>query len=108
MSDEVLDTDFLPLDLLTTKEGIQHEIGKCNALRIALQHHQLALVKKLAKIQNKKVVKINQQIFDGRISDYVVCSDDETNKSFFEQSLHYEIEDFGDCYETEREVIEND
>ena len=108
MNDEVLDTDFLPLDLLTTKEGVQNEIGKCNALRIALEHHQLALVKKLAKLQNKKVVKINQRMPDGYISDYVVCSDDEVNKKFFEQSLHYEIVSFGDCYEINREVVEND
>lgn len=108
MSNEVLDTDFLPLDLLTTEEGIRNEIGKCNALRIALEHHQLDLIKKLAKLQNKKVVKINQQMSDGYICDYVICNENEVNDVYTTESLHYEIEDFGDCYETEREVIEND
>lgn len=107
MSDEVLDTDFLPLDLLTTEEGIQNEIGKCNALRIALEHHQLALVKKLAKLQNKKLVKINQQMNDGYICDYVICNENEIDDVNIAESLYYEIEDFGDCYETEREVVEN-
>lgn len=108
MSNEVLDTDFLPLDLLTTEEGIQNEIGKCNSLRIALEHHQLDLVKKLAKLQNKKVVKINQLMSDGYICDYVICNEDEVDDVNILKSLHYEIEDFGDLYETEREVIEND
>lgn len=108
MSDEVLDTDFLPLDLLTTEEGIRNEIGKCNDLRIALEHHQLNLVKKLAKLQNKKVVKINQQMSEGYICDYVICNEDEVDDVNISESLHYEIEDFGDCYETDREVIEND
>lgn len=108
MSDEVLDTDFLPLDLLTTEEGIQNEIGKCNALRIALEHHQLDLVKKLAKLQNKKVVKINQQMANGYICDYIICNEDEVDDVDILKSLHYEIEDFGDLYETDREVIEND
>lgn len=108
MSDEVLDTDFLPLDLLTTEEGIQNEIGKCDALRIALEHHQLDLVKKLAKLQNKKVVKINQQMANGYICDYVICNEDEVDDVNILKSLHYEIEDFGDLYETDREVIEND
>ena len=108
MSNEVLDTDFLPLDMITTAEGIQNEIGKCNALRIALEHHQLALIKKLAKLQNKKVVRIVQQNTDGYIFDYVICNEDEVDDVSIAESLHYEIEDFGDCYETEREVIEND
>lgn len=108
MSNEVLDTDFLPLDLLTTEEGIQNEISKCNSLRIALEHHQLDLVKKLAKLQNKKVVKINQQMSDGYINDYVICNEDEVDDVNIAKSLHYEIEDFGYFYETEREVIEND
>ena len=105
---QILDTDFLPLDLLITEEGIQNEIGKCNVLRIALNIHQIALIKKLAKLQNKKVVKINQQMSDGYICDYVICNEDEVNDININESLHYEIEDFGDCYETEREVIEND
>ena len=107
MSNEVLDTDFLPLDLLTTEEGIQNEIGKCNSLRIALEHHQLALVKKLAKLQNKKVVKINQQMSDGYICDYVICNENEVNDVNISESLHYEIVNFGDSYEIDREVIEN-
>lgn len=107
MSNEVLDTDFLPLDLLTTEEGIRNEIGKCNDLRIALEHHQLDLVKKLAKLQNKKVVKINQHMIDGYINDYVICNENEVDDVNIAESLHYEIEDFGDCYETEREVVEN-
>lgn len=108
MNNEILDTDFLPLDLLTTEEGIKNEIGKCNDLRIALEHHQLSLVKKLAKIQNKNVVKINQQMADSYICDYVICNKDEIDDVNIAESLHYEIECFGDCYETEREVIEND
>ena len=107
MSNKILDTDFLPLDLLITEEGIQNEIGKCNDLRIALEHHQLALVKKLAKLENKKVIKIIQHMTDGYICDYVICNDDEVDDVNIAESLHYEIEDFGDCYETEREVIEN-
>ena len=107
MTNEILDTDFLPLDMITTAEGCRNEIGKCNDLRIALEKHQLNLVKKLAKLQNKIVVKINQNMIGACICDYVICSEEEKDTIHVGESEHYEIEDFGDCYEYEREVINN-
>ena len=108
MSNEVLDTDFLPLDLLTTEEGIQNEISKCDSLRMALMRHQLALVKKLAKITNKIVIRIEQYSNNVIINDYCVIDRNKIDDVSCADSLHYEIEDFGDCEVTEREVIEND
>lgn len=105
MSNEVLDTDFLPINMITTVKGCYNELGKCNSLRIALNKHQLDLVKKLAKLQNKIVVEIEQNMFDAVICDYVVCNKDEKDTIHIGEREHYSIEDFGDCYETERRVL---
>ena len=106
MSNEVLDTDFLPLDLLTTEEGIQNEIGKCNALRIALEHHQLDLVKKLAKLTNNKVVRVRSNYIDVVIDDYCVV-DKHIDKSCVNlaESLYFDVVDYGDGQIEESEDI---
>ena len=97
MSDEVLDTDFLPLDMITTPEGCMHEIAKCDDLRLALNNHQYTLVKLYAKLTNKKVVLVRQHFVDTVIDDFCVV-DKSTKKEDVNliESLHYEIVDFGD------------
>lgn len=79
MNDEVLDTDFLPLDLIKSKEVCAHEITKCVDLRLALNNHQFELVKLYAKLTNKKVVLVRQHFVDTVIDDFCVV-DKFTNK----------------------------
>jgi hypothetical protein len=97
MSDEVLDTDFLPLDMITTAESCMHEIAKCDDLRLALNNHQFTLVKLYAKLTNKKVVLVRQHFVDTVIDDFCVV-DKSTKKEDANliESMHYEIVDFGD------------
>ena len=103
MSNEVLDTDFLPLDMITTPEGCMHEIAKCDDLRLALNNHQFELVKLYAKLTNKKVVLVRQHFVDTVIDDFCVV-DKSTKKedANLTESMHYEIVDFGDG-----QIIEN-
>lgn len=97
MSNEVLDTDFLPLDLIKSKEVCAQEIAKCNDLRLALNNHQYELVKLYAKLTDKKVVLVRQHFIDTVIDDFCVV-DKSTKKEDTNliESLHYEIVDFGD------------
>lgn len=103
MSNEVLDTDFLPIDLIKSKEVCAQEIAKCDDLHIALKNHQYTLVKLYAKLTNKKVVLVRQQCNDVVIDDFCVV-DKSTKKEDVNltESLHYEIVDFGDG-----QIIEN-
>lgn len=97
MSDEVLDTDFLPLDMITTPEGCMHEIAKCGDLRLALNNHQFTLVKLYAKLTNKKVVLVRQHFIDTVIDDFCVVNKFTKKEDVnLIESLHYEIVDFGD------------
>lgn len=97
MSDEVLDTDFLPLDLIKSKEVCANEITKCDDLRLALNNHQYTLIKLYAKLTNKKVILVRQRFIDTVIDDFCVV-DKSTNKEDvnLSESLYYEIIDFGD------------
>lgn len=107
MNDEVLDTDFLPLDMITTSECCSKEISKCDELRLALDKHQLELVKLYAKITDTKLVKITSQYNDVIINDYVIC-DKESDKysAFIGDSCYFEIDDYGDGTELDHKEIE--
>lgn len=106
MSNEVLDTDFLPLDMITTAEGCANEITKCDELRLALSRHQYELVKLYAKLTNNKLVRIRSNYIDMITDDYCVVNKninkDEVNLA---ESLYYEVVDYGDGQVEESEDI---
>lgn len=103
MSNEVLDTDFLSLDLIKSRDVCANEINKCNDLRLALNNHQYELVKLYTKLADKKVILVRQHFVDTIIDDFCVVRKS-TNKDevSLAESLHYEIVDFGDG-----QIIEN-
>ena len=106
MSNEILDTDFLPLDMITTAEGCANEITKCDELRLALSRHQYELVKLYAKLTNNKLVRIRSNYIDVITDDYCVVDEninkDEVNLA---ESLYYEVVDYGDGQVEESEDI---
>lgn len=106
MSNEVLDTDFLPLDMITTAEGCAKEINKCDDLRLALSRHQYELVKLYAKLTNNKVVRVRCNYIDCVIDDYCVV-DKQIDKDCvsISESLYYDVIDYGDGQEVESEDI---
>ena len=106
MSNEVLDTDFLPLDLITTAEGCANEITKCDELHLALSRHQYELVKLYAKLTNNKVVRIRSNYNYVIIDDYCVV-DKLINKDSVNlaESLHFDVVDYGDGQVEESEDI---
>lgn len=106
MSNEVLDTDFLPLDMITTAEGCANEITKCDELRLALSRHQYELVKLYAKLTNNKVVRTRSNYLDVVIDDYcVVDKHIDKNCVSLAESLHYDVVDYGDGQIEESEDI---
>lgn len=106
MSDEVLDTDFLPLDMITTAESCANEITKCDELRLALSRHQYELVKLYAKLTGNKLVRVRSNMIDAIIDDYCVV-DKHIDKSCVSlaESLYFDVVDYGDGQEVESEDI---
>lgn len=106
MSDEVLDTDFLPLDLIKSEEVCLNEIDKCDNLRLALRRHQYELVKLYTKLTNSKLYKFTTTFDNVIVNDYIVCpKKDNINNYCIADSIHYEIENFGDDQDTDIEEI---
>lgn len=106
MSNEVLDTDFLPLDMITTAEGCGNEITKCDELRLALSRHQYELVKLYAKLTGNKVVRVRSNYYDVLIDDYcVVDKHIDKDSVSLSESLHYDVVDYGDSMNEESEDI---
>ena len=106
MSDEVLDTDFLPLDLIKSKEVCAQEITKCDELRLALSKHQYELVKLYAKFTGNKLVRVRSHMIDCVIDDYCVV-DKHIDKSCVSlaESLYFDVFDYGDGQIEESEDI---
>ena len=106
MSNEVLDTDFLPLDMITSAEGCANEITKCDELRLALSRHQYELIKLYAKLTGNKVVRIRSNCIDTVIDDYcVVDKHIDKNTVSLAESLYYDVVDYGDGQIEESEDI---
>lgn len=97
MNNEVLDTDFLPLDLIKSEKVCAKEINKCDNLRLALSRHQYELVKLYAKLTNNKIVRIRSNYVDVVIDDYCVVdkhiNKDEVNLA---ESTYFDVVDYGD------------
>lgn len=107
MSNEVLDTDFLPLDLIKSEEVCLAEINKCDNLRLALKRHQYKLTELYAKLTNSRLFKFTTTFNNVIINDYIVCpKNDYINRYCLADSIHYEIEDFGDDLDTDIKEIE--
>lgn len=106
MNNEVLDTDFLPLDMITTAEGCANEITKCDELRLALSKHQYELVKLYAKLTGNKVVRVRSLYNFSTIDDYCVV-DKQIDKSCvgLAESLYFDVIDYGDGQIEESEDI---
>lgn len=106
MDNEVLDTDFLPLDMITSAEGCANEITKCDELFLALKNHRYDLVKLYAKLTGNKVVRVRSNYIDVVIDDYCVVDKhiDKDSVSLAE-SLHYDVVDYGDGQIEESEDI---
>ena len=106
-NNEVLDTDFLPLDLIKSEEVCLAEINKCDNLRLALRKHQYKLIELYAKLTNSRLFKFTTTFDNVTINDYIVCpKNDNINRYSIADSIHYEIEDFGDDTYTDYEEIE--
>lgn len=100
MSNEVLDTDFLPLDLIKSEEVCLSEINKCDNLRLALRRHQYALTKLYTKLTNSRLYKFTTTFDNVIINDYIVCpKKGNINNYCIADSIHYEIENFGENQE---------
>ena len=106
MSNEVLNTDFLPLDMITSAEGCMHEIAKCDDLYLALKNHRYELIKLYAKLTNNKVVRVRSNYIDVVIDDYCVV-DKHIDKSCVNlaESLYFDVVDYGDGQIEESEDI---
>ena len=106
MSNEVLDTDFLPLDMITSAEGCINEINKCDELRLALSRHQYELVKLYTKFTGNKLVRVRCNYIDCVIDDYcVVDKQIDKNCVSLASSLYFDVVDYGDGQEVESEDI---
>lgn len=107
MSDnEILDTDFLPLDMITTAEGCANEITKCDELRLALSNHQYKLTRLYAKLTGNKLVRVGSRYYNVIIDDYCVVNKKiDKNCVNIQESLYYNIVDYGDSQIEESEDI---
>ena len=102
----VLDTDFLPLAMITTAEGCAKEIAKCDDLRLALSRHQYDLVKLYAKLTGNKVVRIRSNYIDVVIDDYcIVDKHIDKNSVSLHESAYFYVVDYGDGQIEESEDI---
>ena len=106
MSNEVLDTDFLPLDLIKSEEVCEQEINKFDNLRLALRKHQYELTKLYTKLTNSKLYKFTTTFDNVIVNDYIICpKKDNINNYCIADSIHYEIIDFGEDQNTDIEEI---